>query len=189
MRRVTALLSTICCMSAASLGAQRATPASSGSSTGKVAAKTEATTPRSYHNPRFGWSVEVPSGWTVDTTDLAYVRVLPPAGGPHGFVGIQAGDVPFPSADSLANLLLGMQARSGMGVEVLARRAITLRDGSAGVELDTELGQGVVGRSHRVITLVSRRAVILDAETYKDAWPSYERDFLAIASSLRVRGP
>ena len=144
---------------------------------------------QTYRNATFGWSVEVPRGWRVDSQEVAYVKVIPPPGGPDGFVGIQAGDVAFPNVDAIIDAILERQRGSGQGVKVLSRRAITLTDGSPAVALDTELGVGVVGRSHRVFTLTGRRTVILDAETYQTAWPIYEAEFLRIAQSLRVRAP
>lgn len=183
MNRRSWILAALPLLSAVSLGAQ-ASPTSSRDAKIETAGVTAKGETRSYRNPRFGWSVMVPAGWTVDTLDLAYVKINPPAGGPHGFVGIQAGDVNLPSLDSLVNMLLALQGRSATGVRVLARKTATLRDGTPSVVLDTELGAGVVGRSHRVLTLVGTRTVILDAETYRDAWPRYEADFLAIARSL-----
>ena len=144
---------------------------------------------QTYRNATFGWSVVVPNGWRVDSQEVAYVKVIPPPGGPDGFVGIQAGEVAFPNVDAIIDAILERQRGSGQGVKVLARRAITLADGTPAVALDTELGVGVVGRSHRVFTLTGRRTVILDAETYESAWPVYEAEFLRIAQSLRVRAP
>ena len=158
-------------------------------SEGGAAATGPTPSSQTYRNATFGWSVEVPNGWRVDSQEVAYVKVIPPPGGPDGFVGIQAGDVAFPDVDAIVDAILERQRGSGQGVTVLSRRAITLSDGSPAVALDTELGVGVVGRSHRVFTLTERRTVILDAETYKSAWPVYEAQFLRIAQSLRVRAP
>lgn len=140
-----------------------------------------------YVNPVHRWTVSYPAGWTVDSQNVAAVQLRAPTGMPFGLVGIHAGPVAFRTADELIDAVLAAQRQSPQGVRVLARRAVRLADSTPAVELETELGVGVVGRSHRIVAITDGVAYVLDAEAYGEAWPVMGPIFTRIVRSFRVR--
>jgi hypothetical protein len=140
-----------------------------------------------YANPVHRWTVAYPVGWTVDSQNVAAVQLRAPSGMPFGLVGIHAAPVPFRTADELVDLVLAAQRQSPQGVRVLARRAVRLADSTPAVELETDLGTGVVGRSHRLVAITNGVAYVLDAEAHSEAWPVMGPIFTSIARSFRVR--
>jgi hypothetical protein len=140
-----------------------------------------------YVSPVHRWTVAYPVGWTVDSQNVASVQLRAPSGSPFGLVGIHTARVPLATADELIELVLAAQRQSPQGVRVLARRAVRLSDSTPAVELETELGTGVVGRSHRLVAVVDGTAYVLDAESYGEAWPVMGPIFRDILRSFRVR--
>ena len=152
-----------------------------------VAPPTAAPTAQStYTNATYGWSITYPTGWTIDTQNVAFVRLEPPRELGEGLLGIHAAPVSFTNMDSAVSRLIERQEQSSQGVKVLGRRAITLVDGTPAIELDTELGQGTVGRSRRFFALAGGTAFVLDAETFRDQWPVLEPHYDRILRSFRV---
>ena len=140
----------------------------------------------SYVNSVRKWSISYPQGWGVDTQNLAFVRILPTGPLQGALVGIHAGPVNVRTADELMDLVLDAQQKSSLGVRVLSRQSIQLADGTPALLLDTELGSGTVGRSRRLAAVVDGIGYVIDAETYRDLWPTFEPYVTQILKSFRV---
>ena len=150
-------------------------------------ARAQADAVRSYRNPVHGWSIAYPADWRVDSQHVNFVRLLPPPGGPGALLGIHAGPVAAPTVDSIIAMVVTLQANSAQGIRVLSRTPILLADSTPAVDLQSELGHGTIGRSRRIFALVNGVAFVIDAETFREAWPQYEATFDGIIRSFRVR--
>jgi hypothetical protein len=150
-------------------------------------AETLAQTPdRTYVNPVHRWTITYPGDWSVDSQNVAFVQLKPPASLATGLVGIHTGPVRFASADELVDVMVAVQSRSAQGVRVLSRRAVYLADSVPAIELETELGAGTVGRSRRRFIVMNGIAYVIDAETYRDSWPKVESHFARIIQSFKL---
>ena len=83
--------------------------------------------------------------------------------------------------------LRGWEQRIGSRFEVIARRRLTLSNDLPAIEVVHHIGSGVVGKSRKVIAVVKDRSFVIDAETYLEAWPTFEPDFNRIIESFSVQ--
>jgi hypothetical protein len=144
-------------------------------------------TERTYANPAYHWVINYPSGWAVDSQNVAFVQITPPENLAKGVVGIHTGAVGFASVDELVDAVVKSQEASGQGIRILSRRNVHLADSVPAIALETELGVGIVGRSRRLFVLREGTAYVIDAETYRDSWTALEPHYARIIQSFRIR--
>jgi hypothetical protein len=75
------------------------------------------------------------------------------------------------------------------GFRILSRRMTMLADGTPALEIVNVLGATTVGRSRKIFTIVANRGFVVNAETYLDAWPSFEPVFDRVLTSFTVAPP
>ena len=141
---------------------------------------------RRYENPVHRWVIAYPAGWAVDSQNVAFIQITPPDSLARGVLGIHAGAVRVATVDALVDALVSAQEASGQGLRVLKRRVVYLADSVRAIELETELGVGVVGRSRRLFVMRNGTAYIIDAETYRDSWGRVEAHFARMIESFRL---
>ena len=138
-----------------------------------------------YVNPTYRWSVAYPDFWRLDDDDRGWVKLS------RGMavVGIHTvTNVTGKSLDEVADAgLRAWEQRIGSRFEVIARRPLTLANDLPAIEVVHHIGTVVVGKSRKVIAVVQDRAFVIDAETYLEAWPTFEPDFNRIIESFSVQ--
>lgn len=141
---------------------------------------------RTYTNPAHQWVIAYPSGWAVDSQNIAFVQIRPPNSLATGVIGIHTGAVGFKTIDELVDAVIRSQQASEQGVRILSRRSVQLADSVPGIDLETELGVGTVGRSRRLFVLWEGTAYVIDAETYRDSWPVLAPYYARVIQSFRI---
>jgi hypothetical protein len=141
---------------------------------------------RQYENPVHHWVIAYPAGWVVDSQDVAFIEITPPDSLAKGVVGIHTGAVRIASVDALVDAVVKAQEASGRGLRILQRRVVLLADSVRAIEIDTELGVGVVGRSRRLFVVRDGIAYVIDAETYRDSWAAVENHYARMIESFRL---
>ena len=144
---------------------------------------------RRYTSKTFSWSMAYPSAWRLDERDPAYVKFQSP-GDPAAFVGVhfalfERERVPI---DDFAQAVMSAESRRA-GFKILSRRATTLSDGTPALEVVNVLGVKPVGKSRKIFAIVANRGFAVNAETFLDAWPSFEADFDRLIASFAVARP
>ena len=141
---------------------------------------------RRYENPVHHWVIAYPAGWAVDSQNVGFVQITPPDSLAKGVFGIHTGPVRVATADVLVDAVVKAQEASGAGLRILKRRVVHLADSVRAIELETELGIGVVGRSRRLFVVRNGMAYVIDAETYRDSWPAVEAHYARMIESFRL---
>lgn len=140
---------------------------------------------KSYADTDSRWSVQYPGDWSVDTSG----RFAKFGKGP-ALVGIHiAPHVAGKSLDEVADAAIRdweQQMKSVNVVRRIARQHVTLAGDVVGIAITHHIGVGDAGKSRKVITIAKDRRFLIDTETYRTAWPDYERDFERILASFRV---
>ena len=144
---------------------------------------------RRYTSKTFGWSMAYPSAWRLDDRDPAYVRFQSP-GDPAAFVGVHIAffERERVAIDDFAEAVMSAESRRA-GFRILSRRSTTLADGTPALEVVNVLGVEPAGRSRKIFAIVANRGFAVNAETFSDAWPSFEADFDRLLASFTVAPP
>jgi hypothetical protein len=139
-----------------------------------------------YVHPMHRWSVAYPDFWRLDDNDREWVKL---SRGSMAIVGIHAAtNVIGKSLDEVTDTWLrGWEQHIGERFEVIARRRLTLSNDLPAIEVVHHIGSGVIGKSRKVFAVVKDRAFLIDAETYLEAWPTFEPDFNRIIESFSVQ--
>ena len=144
---------------------------------------------REYTNQDQGWSIAFPRDWRLDDRTEGYAKITSP-GDPAGIVGIHATlfDRDRVNVDDFA--AVGMAAENRRpGFKILSRQTITRVDATSALEIVNVLGVKPAGKSRKVFVIAGHRGFVVNAETYLDAWPSFEAAFDRIISSFKVAPP
>jgi hypothetical protein len=144
-----------------------------------------------YVNPAYKWSVSYPRNWVLDSRDLALVKLEPSSQLPWGLVGIRSEDAAGRSLEEYTEAFLdkwnrGLR-RQGSSARVLSQQHRQLLDGTPTVEVVHRLGAGRMGQSRKLIALRDGRGLVIDAETFLEAWPVLAPYFEWIISSFTVQ--
>jgi len=139
-----------------------------------------------YVNPVCKWSIRYPNDWTMDSSDLSYVKIKPPVD--SALVGIHCITVDYTSLDDFVNSVLTQNEayfrQKGETMVVMSRRPAYLSNGVTAVEVNVEIRPG--GKSRRIYVLVDKQAFLVDAETYIEKWDMFHPYFDRIISSFTV---
>ena len=144
---------------------------------------------RQYRNEDHRYSIAYPRNWRLENRDVDYVKITSP-GDPAGIVGIHAVMFDRERAnleDFVGALIAGEFRRPGF--KILSRQPIKLADGTTGLEIVNVLGVKPAGKSRKVFAIVGHRGYVVNAETYLDAWPSFEAAFDRVVASFRIAPP
>ena len=144
---------------------------------------------RQFSNQDHGWSIGYPRDWRLDDRDSDFVKITSP-GDPAGFVGIQVALFDRDRInvnDFAATLMAGESRRPGFKIE--SRQPIKLADGTAALEVVNVLGVKPAGRSRKIFVIAGHRGYAVNAETYLDAWPSFDAAFDAVMVSFKIAAP
>ncbi len=141
---------------------------------------------RQYANPVHHWVISYPAGWAVDSQNVAFIQITPPASLAKGGLGIHTGAVRVATVDVLVDAVVRAQEASGQGLRILKRRVVHLADSVRAIELETELGVGIVGRSRRLFVVRNGTAYVIDAETYRGSWGAVEAHYARMIESFRL---
>lgn len=140
-----------------------------------------------YSNPVYGWFIQFPDDWVLDSTDPAYVKIQPSVSG-YALVGILSGTVRFTSLDEFVDFTLAHNKtyleEQGKTLVVLSRRHMTLANDISAIEVVAEIGLG--GKSRRLYVLVDKQAFVIDAETHIEKWDTFHPYFDAMIDSFTV---
>ena len=141
---------------------------------------------RRYEHPVHHWVIAYPAGWAVDSQNVGFIQITPPDSLAKGVLGIHTGTVRVATVDALVDAVVKAQEASGQGLRILKRRVVHLADSVRAIELETELGVGIVGRSRRLFVVRNGTAYIIDAETYRDSWAAVEAHYARMIESFRL---
>lgn len=141
---------------------------------------------RRYEHPIHRWVIAYPAGWSVDSQNVAFIQITPPDSLAKGVIGIHTGAVRFATVDAFVDALVSAQEASGQGLRILKRRVVHLPDSVRAIELETELGVGIIGRSRRLFVMRNGTAYVIDAETYRDSWAAVEAHYARVIESFRL---
>jgi hypothetical protein len=150
------------------------------------AAATGSREERKYTNKDSGWSIAFPRDWRLDDREKRYVQITSP-GDPAGIVGIHVAlfDRDRVNIDDFA--ATGMAAESRRpGFKILSRQTIARGDGTTALEIVNVLGVKPAGKSRKVFVVAGHRGFVVNAETYLDAWPSFDAAFDRMISSFKI---
>jgi photosystem II reaction center protein PsbP len=141
---------------------------------------------RQYTNQDQGWSIAFPRDWRLDDRTEGYVKITSP-GDPAGIVGIHATlfDRDRVNVDDFATAGMAAESRRP-GFKILSRQPIARVDATSALEIVNVLGVKPAGKSRKVFVIAGHRGFVVNAETYLDAWPSFEAAFDRIVSSFKV---
>jgi hypothetical protein len=144
---------------------------------------------RQYSNQDHRYSIAYPRDWRLEDRDVGYVKINSP-GDPAGIVGIHS--VLFDRErenleDFVGTVIAGEFRRPGF--KILSRQPIRLADGTAGLEIVNVLGVKPAGKSRKIFAIVGHRGYVVNAETYLDAWPSFEAAFDRVITSFKIAPP
>ena len=144
---------------------------------------------RQYSNQDHRYSIAYPRDWRLEDRDVDYVKVTSP-GDPAGLVGFHVAlfDRERVSLDAFAATVMAGESRRP-GFKVLSRQAIKLADGTPALEVVNILGVKPAGKSRKLFVIVGHRGFAMNAETYLDAWPSFEAAFDRVIASFKVAPP
>jgi hypothetical protein len=144
---------------------------------------------RQYRNEDHRYSIAHPRDWRLEDRDVDYVKITSP-GDPAGIVGIHAVLFDRERAnleDFVGALIAGEFRRPGF--KILSRQPIKLADGTTGLEIVNVLGVKPAGKSRKIFAIVGHRGYVVNAETFLDAWPSFEAAFDRVVASFRIAPP
>jgi hypothetical protein len=137
-----------------------------------------------YTNPIYGWSMKYPANWSLDSSDVAFVRILSPEN--DGVCGVLTGPVQFKSAEEFTDFMLAHSAqtfkRRGLEVAISSRQQIVLLSGITGTNVLVEIVPG--GRSRRIFVLADGNGLVVDCETYAANWQKLAPTFDRIMGSI-----
>lgn len=141
---------------------------------------------REYTNQDHGWTIASPRDWRLDDRDKSYVKITSP-GDPAGMVGIHGAlfDRDRVNIDDFAASVMAGESRRP-GFKIVSRQPIARSDGTSALEIVNVLGVKPAGRSRKVFVIAGHRGFVVNAETYLDAWPSFEAAFDRIISSFKI---
>src|SRR5262245_8975672 len=129
---------------------------------------------REYSNQDHGWTIASPRDWRLDDRDKSYVKITSP-GDPAGIVGIHSAlfERDRINIDDFASAVMANESRRP-GFKILSRQPIARSDGTSALEVVNVLGVKPAGRSRKIFVIAGHRGFVVNAETYLDAWPSFE---------------
>ena len=144
-----------------------------------------------YRNPVYKWSLSYPRDWPLNSQDVGFVKLEPSSKLPRGLVGVHSEDAGGRSLEEYTGAYLdrwnrGME-RQGSTVRVLSQQRRQLVDGTPTVEIVHRLGTGRMGQSRKLITVRDGRGLVIDAETFLEAWPVLAPYFDWMFSSFTVQ--
>ena len=144
---------------------------------------------RPYTNQDHRYSIAYPRDWRLENRDVGDVRITSP-GDPAGVVGIHTAlfDRERESLEDFVGTLIAGEFRRP-GFKILSRQPIKLADGTAGLEIVNVLGVKPAGKSRKIFAIVGHRGYVINAETYLDAWPSFEAAFDRVITSFKIARP
>ena len=138
-------------------------------------------------HPSFGWSVTIPENWPHGLSRTS-VMIRTPGGLPQGIIGIHTLNIPGKTLEEFVDGMEDFSKRDlearGRKVVTVSRKKVMLSDGLPAIEIVSEIGTGVVGKSLRVTTMFDGKAVTIDAETYKQSWDVLRPHFDGIIKSF-----
>ena len=139
-----------------------------------------------YANPEYGWSVDLPEGWTVSVDNPSSVRFF--SGSRDALCGVQGAEVSVESLHELTDYLLEHSRKSlekqGKESKLISREEIQVADGVVGNDVIVEIA--TAGKSRRVYLLVEGTAYVIDCETYTEKWEQFEPAFGEIIGSFAL---
>lgn len=140
-----------------------------------------------YVHPSFGWSVSIPENWTYAASRTS-VMIRTPGNLPRGVIGIYTFNNPGKTLEEFVDGLeefskQDLEAR-GKKVVTVSRKKVMLADGLPAIEIISEIGSGVVGKSLKVTAIFNGKTVGINAETYKQSWDELRPYFDRIIKSF-----
>lgn len=136
-----------------------------------------------YVSPTYGWSIDYPNGWLVDSSDPTFVVIRD--NDDSAMVGIHAVQTTFPLTDVVDQVLASHEQyhqEKGKTWVLVSRQPVSLPDGTPAIEAVVELGPG--GRSRQLYVVSGDTAFAVDAETYTTLWDTFSEDFDRIVNSF-----
>jgi hypothetical protein len=144
---------------------------------------------RRYNNQDHRYTIAYPRDWRLEDRDVDYVRITSP-GDPEGIVGIHTTLFDRDRVnigDFAATVMAGEQLRPGF--RMLSRQPITLANGTTGLEIVNVLGVNPSGKSRKIFVIAGHRGFAVNAETYLEAFPSFEAGFDRVIRSFTIAPP
>lgn len=132
-----------------------------------------------------GWSISYPTGWRLDSSDPAFVRISDPD--QQSLVGIHVAPAKSPLPVAVDKILASQEQyrqQKGQTWAVVSRQPMSLGDGTPAVDVLVEMGPG--GRARELYAVKSGKVFGIDAETYVTSWDRYSPDFDRILNSFAL---
>lgn len=145
--------------------------------------------PSRYKNITFGYSVEQPGGWTVDSHDSRKVYFTSPDNG--AIVLVSAWSESGNSLDPFTNWLISTLRASHPDYQELSRTKITLAGGVPAYAIeylytDTNNNKTEPYRFLAVVAVKGERQIELTAVTYDSNWEYYKAELTRVAYGLTM---
>jgi hypothetical protein len=142
---------------------------------------------KQFTNKAWRWTVSYPAGWTLDSTNPAFIVIR--SAGESALCGIHSGPVDrFNTVNELTEFMLAHDRKffgdKKQKFTVLSRAPIRLARGITGNELLVEIGPG--GRSRRLHVLADGRGFAVDCEGYSKTWSRLDPHYRRIIASFAV---